>query len=129
MFSVYVLPVFEVAKNKDLPNSKSELLKMLKNKEAFWFHEKICPHCHRIPNSKEWLQDQNLDELSVAVSVKRTGNFHHWEPIHIGTNADPWYDERLSWEGRSDKMTHAYILCLMNYSFNILSNSFLGKHF
>lgn len=36
---------------------------------------------------------------------KRTGSFVHWEPIYIGTNADPYYDERLSWEGRSDKMT------------------------
>jgi len=28
----------------------------------------------------------------------------HWEPIYIGTHADPHYDERLSWEGKSDKM-------------------------
>jgi hypothetical protein len=28
-----------------------------------------------------------------------------WEPIFIGTNLDPFYDERLTWEGRRDKMT------------------------
>lgn len=33
------------------------------------------------------------------------GYFVHWEPIYIGTHADPHYDERLSWEGKSDKMT------------------------
>lgn len=38
---------------------------------------------------------------------------------------DPHYDERLSWEGKSDKMTQAYIMCLLDYDFNVLSNAFL----
>ena len=37
--------------------------------------------------------------------AKRTPPYSHWEPIYIGTNDDPYYDERLTWEGRSDKMT------------------------
>lgn len=45
------------------------------------------------------------DELSVFHIGKRTGYYVHWEPIYIGTHADPHYDERLSWEGKSDKMT------------------------
>lgn len=40
---------------------------------------------------------------------KRMGYFVHWEPIYIGTHADPHYDERLSWEGKSDKMTQVKI--------------------
>ena len=36
---------------------------------------------------------------------KRNPPYQHWEPIYIGTHEDPLYDERLSWEGRSDKMT------------------------
>lgn len=36
---------------------------------------------------------------------KRHGKFVHWEPIFIGTHQDPYYDERLSWEGKKDKMT------------------------
>ena len=36
---------------------------------------------------------------------KRNPPYQHWEPIYIGTHQDPLYDERLSWEGRSDKMT------------------------
>ena len=36
---------------------------------------------------------------------KRSGKFIHWEPIFIGTKSDPLYDERLSWDGRSDKMS------------------------
>ena len=63
--------------------------------------------------------------MKIFTSTKRKGQLDHWEPIYIGTNDDPFYDERLSWEGKSDKMTQAYIMCLLNYDFNILSNAFL----
>lgn len=46
-----------------------------------------------------------LIELGIFHIGKRVGYFVHWEPIYIGTHADPHYDERLSWEGKSDKMT------------------------
>ena len=45
------------------------------------------------------------DEMKINFVGKRHPPFHHWEPIYIGTNEDPLYDERLSWEGRADKMT------------------------
>ena len=45
------------------------------------------------------------DELHVFHVGKRNPPYQHWEPIYIGTHDDPLYDERLSWEGRSDKMT------------------------
>lgn len=127
-FSVFVLPIFEVAKKKTIPNNKSELLKMMKSKDANWFHQKVCPTCHKIPNATEWLLDKNVDKLSVAFTAKRTGKYHHWEPFYIGTNAEPLFDERLSWEGKSNKMTQCYILCVLNYNFNILSNTFLGSY-
>lgn len=44
-------------------------------------------------------------ELDIFHIGKRIGAFIHWEPIFIGTNFEPMYDERLSWEGKSDKMT------------------------
>ena len=47
------------------------------------------------------LSRSNPHQLSVFKVAKRRGL---WEPIYIGTNQDPPYDERLSWEGRSDKM-------------------------
>lgn len=52
------------------------------------------------------LKKQNIFlDLGIFHIGKRLGYFVHWEPIYIGTNADPPYDERLSWEGKSDKMT------------------------
>lgn len=49
------------------------------------------------------------------------GYFVHWEPIYIGTHADPHYDERLSWEGKSDKMTQ---VCQDYYVFSLLNGKY-----
>ena len=38
-------------------------------------------------------------------TTKRKGAFKTWEPFFIGTHADPLFDERLTYEGRADKMT------------------------
>lgn len=77
---------------------------MLKSGKAIPFHKKVCPGCHNIPKGKEWHDAAETEGLNIFHMGKRTGAFVHWEPIFIGTNNDPLYDERLSWEGRSDKM-------------------------
>lgn len=59
-------------------------------------------------------QQENCD-MEITTTAKRTGPFMHWEPIYIGTNKEPFYDERLSWEGKSDKMTQVSFKYL-NYS-------------
>ena len=46
-----------------------------------------------------------LDDLGIFKVVKRKSPLLLWEPIFIGTNLDPPYDERLTWEGKRDKMT------------------------
>ena len=53
-------------------------------------------------------------QMETFLVAKRQGQFHHWEPIFIGTHADPIYDERLTWEGKKDKMTqvHVCISCM-----------------
>jgi len=51
-----------------------------------------------------------LEGLHVFHIGKRNPPFQHWEPIYIGSHNDPLYDERLSWEGRSDKMTQVYFI-------------------
>ena len=125
---MYVLPIFEMNEHATIPSTKSELLPMIKKTQAIWFHSKICALCHVVPNSEDWLEDDKLDELRIASTVKRTGNFSKWNPVYIGTNADPEYAEELTWEGQSDTKTQAYNLCLLDYDFNILSNAFLGLH-
>ncbi|PSN44806.1 hypothetical protein C0J52_25714 [Blattella germanica] len=122
---VFPLPIFELEKGVELPNNKTQLVNMLKNGTAIPFHKKLCPGCHNIPKSKEWMAAKETVGLHVFHIGKRTGYFVHWEPIFIGTHEDPLYDERLSWEGKSDKMTQGYALCVLDYEFQILDNAFL----
>ena len=122
-----MLPIFEVKEDQKTPENKAKLLELFHQNLAVWFHFKICPACHMIPNANGWIDSLERDEIEMKIFVtsKRIGKFHHWEPIFIGTNNEPFYDERLNWEGKSDKMTQAHILCLLDYNFNILSNAFL----
>uniref|UniRef100_A0A8D8PPZ8 Beta-1,4-glucuronyltransferase 1 n=1 Tax=Cacopsylla melanoneura TaxID=428564 RepID=A0A8D8PPZ8_9HEMI len=122
---VFPLSIFEVESNMNLPGDKTELVAMLKNGSAIPFHKKVCAGCHNVPKSKEWMKQQGTPGLHVFHIGKRMGYFVHWEPIYIGTHQDPYYDERLSWEGKSDKMTQGYTLCVMDYEFQILDNAFL----
>lgn len=98
---------------------------MLDQETAIPFHFKVCPKCHKIPKASEWILPSNETNMKVFVTVKRQGDHFIWEPIYIGTNAEPLYDERVNWEGKSDKMSQAYIMCLHDYNFNVLSNAFL----
>ncbi|XP_052123312.1 beta-1,4-glucuronyltransferase 1 [Frankliniella occidentalis] len=122
---VFPLPIFELEAGAVLPPNKKDLVTMLKNGTAIPFHKKVCPGCHNVPKSKEWMLAPESSGLHVFHIGKRLGYFVHWEPIFIGTHRDPLYDERLSWEGKSDKMTQGYALCVLNYDFQILDNAFL----
>lgn len=102
---VYPLHLFEVSANQQVPENKTMLKQMIHNGTAVPFHKKLCAGCHNVPKSKEWIMANETQGLHVFVVGKRTGHFVHWEPIFIGTHSDPLYDERLSWEGKSDKMT------------------------
>ncbi|XP_076757458.1 beta-1,4-glucuronyltransferase 1 [Xylocopa sonorina] len=122
---VFVLSIFEVDEKSQAPNNKTHLVQMLKAGTAIPFHKKLCSGCHNVPRSKEWQEAPETEGLHVFHVGKRIGSFVHWEPIFIGTNNDPLYDERLSWEGKSDKMTQGYALCVLDYDFLILDNAFL----
>ena len=36
--------------------------------------------------------------------TKRAGEVKNWEPVYIGTDDEPIFDERLSWEGKLNKL-------------------------
>lgn len=65
-------------------------------------------------NIEKWLKKEETKELAVIASGKRLGKYKNWEPFYIGTKDDPVFDERLTWEGQSNKMTQVrYVwLCL-----------------
>lgn len=104
--TVYVLPIFEVDKSLPAPENKSELVTLLKKEKVVPFHKFVCPECHRVPKQDSWLKYIPTNEtMSIFYSTKRHKPYNNWEPIYIGTNEEPLYDERLNWEGMSDKMT------------------------
>lgn len=122
---VFVNSIFEIAANHSLPNNKAELVTLLNSNTVIPFHKTVCPQCHKIPKAIEWPAAEIKPGMNVFYVGKRMKPFQHWEPIYIGTNQEPLYDERLSWEGRSDKMAQGFKLCLLNYEFQILDNAFL----
>ncbi|XP_063373122.1 beta-1,4-glucuronyltransferase 1 [Cydia amplana] len=122
---VFPISIFEVDAKVKVPSTKTELQEMLKKKKAIPFHKFVCPTCHNIPQAQQWMSASETTQMEVFHVGKRKGKFVIWEPIFIGTHQDPYYDERLSWEGKKDKMTQGYILCVKDYDFMILNNAFL----
>lgn len=53
------------------------------------------------------------DLFQPFTTVKRKNELHRWEPFYIGTNEDPLFSEKLSWEGLQDKMTQVSPLQLL----------------
>ncbi|XP_025832343.1 beta-1,4-glucuronyltransferase 1-like [Agrilus planipennis] len=122
---VFVLPHFEVEEGYDVPMDKTTLVEMVQNRSAIFFHEHLCRRCHMVPYSYRWLNTPETDTLNVFGKTKRVGFQKSWEPFYVGTNDDPLFDERLTWEGQKNKMTQNYILCLLDYTYLILDNAFL----
>lgn len=117
--------MFEVAKDQKVPKTKIELYELIKKNVSNWFHYNFCRECHLIPYHDHWFSNVNETEMRVFASVKKRGLQKNWEPFYIATNAEPGWDERLDWEGKSNKMQQVYDLCLQDYDFNVLSNAFL----
>ncbi|XP_043270375.1 beta-1,4-glucuronyltransferase 1-like [Venturia canescens] len=122
---VYVLPPFEVTEDSQVPANKSQLLKMLKERKAVPFHENVCSLCHSVPNYLSWKSEPQSNSLRVGPPSLRKQKYRSWEPVYIGTDKDPIYDERISWEGQSDKRIQGWLLCAQSYRFFVLNNAFV----
>ena len=49
---VFVFSIFEIKEAASPPETKQELIKMLKTKDAIPFHNRVCPVCHHVPHAK-----------------------------------------------------------------------------
>lgn len=125
---IFTFPIFEVKSNLSAPRTKSELIDLVRKGDAIFFHKYVCDACQNFPNRLDWLQDDSDSddtELKIFAITQRDRTRSFWEPIFIGTNEDPLYDDRLSWDGRRDKMGQMYKMCLEDYRLLILANAFL----
>ena len=50
-----------------------------------------------------YINEYLFTDLEVQRVLKRYGKYVNWEPLFFGTTMDPWYDYRMTWEGRKDK--------------------------
>lgn len=122
---VFPVPVFEVQSNATVPSNKAELVAMLKTKTAIPFHKEVCSFCHLVPEQDKWVEANDSDTLEVFAVTKREGKFIHWEPFYISDNTEPLFDERVTWEGQSNKRIQNYAMCLLNYEYHVLHPAFL----
>lgn len=126
---VYVNTIFEMKAGLDMPQNKTVLLDYLARGDVIPFHKYVCPACHLVPKYEEWKTMAVNEKLDIGTVAKRRPPYIDgkaaWEPIYIGTNEDPFYDERLHWDGRAEKMTQAYVMCVLDYDFMVLDNAFL----
>uniref|UniRef100_A0A2P2I064 Beta-1,4-glucuronyltransferase 1-like n=1 Tax=Hirondellea gigas TaxID=1518452 RepID=A0A2P2I064_9CRUS len=124
ILKVFVVPVFEV--EKVLPDTKEELMIQYARNTAVYFHRMVCPHCQRFPGLREWINKPGIPGQIHALSWSyRNVPYHRWEPIFVCSMQEPYYEERLSWEGLQDKMTQMHELCLRGYQFHLLDRAFL----
>ncbi|KAJ8969420.1 hypothetical protein NQ314_001761 [Rhamnusium bicolor] len=122
---VFVLPIFEVESTEEIPRTKKQLLHLIKDTKAVYFHKLVCSHCQKFPGIEAWMETDPEDVVKPLLTSRREIPFHRWEPIYIGTKNDPLYNEKLSWEGLQDKMLQMLEMCLIGYKFVILDGAFL----
>lgn len=75
---VYVLPVFEVQANEEIPDVKSKLLDLYSQSQAFYFHRWVCSHCQRFPGLQRWLlrKSAHLDNKIEVIYYLSMLNYH-----------------------------------------------------
>lgn len=63
---VYVLPIFEVDANEDIPRTKKQLLQLMRKEKAVYFHKFICSHCQKFPGVEQWKSTDPGDLVKVS---------------------------------------------------------------
>lgn len=80
--------------------------------DAIFFHRYVCDACQNFPGRDIWIkQIPDKNDLNIFAKTHRYRDRNQWEPLYIGTNAEPFYDERLTWDGKRDKMSQVILTC------------------
>lgn len=95
----------------------------LPTEDAIFFHKFVCDACQNYPDRYTWIKEipNNASAMNVFRTTKRLRDKSQWEPLYIGTNAEPFYDERLTWDGKRDKMSQVrslYFLTELNFNWH-----------
>lgn len=64
--TVFVLPIFEVEASEEIPRTKKQLIRLIRQEKAVYFHKLICPHCQKFPGVEHWKNTDPGDEVKVS---------------------------------------------------------------
>lgn len=67
---VFVIPIFEVESTEEIPRTKHQLVQLVKEKKAVYFHKMICSHCQRFPGIEGWLETDPGDIIKVRTKLE-----------------------------------------------------------
>ena len=110
----FVIPTYEISLNSShLPQTKTELVEFLKEKEARQFHEEIWSLNQQPSDLKRWEKIPETNEVEVAYKVEKYKLLY--EPIYVSRGDTPAFDERFIGFGftRNSQVAHCVIhLCV-----------------
>ncbi|XP_069955739.1 beta-1,4-glucuronyltransferase 1 [Cherax quadricarinatus] len=124
---VYVLLSYDIKNNSSLPSTKNDLRHLVLTGEAhpLYIPSSSTSHTNYFP--QDWINRPGNSDMSVIQVGEIGSQYSRWEPVYVGTNAEPLYDERLYWEGKKDRMIQMYALCLSDYELHILDTAFMVR--
>ncbi|XP_046990588.1 beta-1,4-glucuronyltransferase 1-like [Schistocerca americana] len=119
----YVIPVYEISSNVTrIPYNKTELTKMVKQRNARVFHSNVFWRNQWLSNLSYWENQKESSKMSVSYDA---GKYSFWyEPIYVAQTSAPLYDERFIGYGLT-RNTQIYEMYLDGWSFKIVNNIFL----
>ena len=90
----YIMPVYEIKREKSLPHNKTQLLDFIKKEDARVFHIKVFNFNQENSNLSLWENDSRPEEpLHVLYNISNWAEF--WEPVYVASSEVPLYDERF----------------------------------
>jgi len=120
--AAFVVPVFEVRIDDEVPKDKQELLKKLVAGIIRPFHNETCWWCHKAEDVDRWRKfPQRSNDLEVAFEADWNKS---WEPFYIAKHNVPLFDERFKQYG-FDRIQQVCEMHVAGYKFLVLDNAFL----
>jgi len=120
--SAFVVPVFEIKKDGEVPNNKQELLEKLEEGIVRPFHNETCWWCHKAEDIDRWKKfPQRSNDLDVAFEADWDKS---WEPFYVAKHNVPMFDERFKQYG-FDRIQQVCEMHVAGYKFFVFDNAFL----
>ncbi|XP_021203793.2 beta-1,4-glucuronyltransferase 1 isoform X1 [Bombyx mori] len=120
----YVVPTYELDKRvATFPSSKSELLRLSRNKLAIPFHRKVFIYNQYASNFSRWEASGGNETSETHISHNVTNFELLYEPFYVAPDTVPAHDERFLGYGFT-RNTQVYEMFLIGYQFRVLSPIF-----